>query len=42
MCALQNFFNRWVDGAGVDADREFFAGIAERLVQDGYQAPAAE
>ncbi len=42
VCALQNFFNRWVDGAGVDADHEFFAGIAERLVRDGYQVPAAE
>lgn len=42
VCALQNFFNRWVDGAGVDAGHEFFAGIADRLVKDGYQAPAPE
>lgn len=42
VCALQNFFNRWVDGAGVDAGHEFFAGMADSLVKTGYQAPAPE
>ncbi|TBR12577.1 MAG: peroxidase [Rugosibacter sp.] len=37
VCALHNFFNRWVEGTGVDANEEFFPVNAERLVTEGYR-----
>lgn len=37
VCALHNFFNRWVNGTGVDADEAFFAQVAEHMATDGYQ-----
>lgn len=36
VCALHNFFNRWVDGTGVDADEAFFQQVGKRLTEVGY------
>lgn len=36
VCALHNFFNRWVDGTGVDADDRFFQQVGRRLSEVGY------
>lgn len=40
VCALHNFFNRWVDGTGVDADETFFAAVGQRLTEVGYDRVA--
>ena len=36
VCALHNFFNRWVDGCGVDAGDEDLAKSGTRLAEQGY------
>ncbi len=36
VCALHNFFNRWVDGTGVDADEGFFQQVGKCLSEVGY------
>lgn len=40
VCALHNFFNRWVDGCGVDAPDDFLVTAGERLAETGYSGPA--
>lgn len=41
VCALHNFFNRWVDGTGADADETFFSAVGQRLAEVGYDRIAA-
>ena len=36
VCALQNFFNRWVDGTGVDAPAEWLAAVGQILAKARY------
>jgi uncharacterized peroxidase-related enzyme len=36
VCALHNFFNRWVDGTGVDADEAVLQDIGAYLAAHGY------
>lgn len=36
VCALNNFFNRWVDGSGVDGSDAYVASRGEFLAQNGY------
>lgn len=38
VCALQNFFNRWVDGTGVDADDAELRERGRFLAVQGYTA----
>lgn len=42
VCALHNFFNRWVDGAGVDADDAFLSAAGARLADTGYLRASPE
>ena len=37
VCALDNFFNRWVDGSGVDGDDAYLKDRGEFLAENGYQ-----
>ncbi|MBL4621197.1 MAG: hypothetical protein JKY89_02250 [Immundisolibacteraceae bacterium] len=37
VCALHNFFNRWVDGSGVDGDDAYLKDRGEFLAENGYQ-----
>ena len=42
VCALFNFFNRWVDGTGVsDLPHEAYLASGERLAARGYIPPPA-
>jgi uncharacterized peroxidase-related enzyme len=36
VCALNNFFNRWVDGSGVDGSDAYVAERGQFLAQNGY------
>ncbi|MGK2941608.1 MAG: carboxymuconolactone decarboxylase family protein [Immundisolibacter sp.] len=38
VCALNNFFNRWVDGSGVDAEQSFLDAAGAMLADSGYLA----
>ena len=38
VCALHNFFNRWVDGTGVDADDAELHERGRFLAAQGYTA----
>ncbi|MBV1889613.1 MAG: peroxidase, partial [Gammaproteobacteria bacterium] len=40
VCALHNFFNRWVEGAGVDNDDAQLQQRGLFLAENGYQPPA--
>ena len=37
VCALNNFFNRWVDGCGAGADDDFLAKAGNMLAENGYE-----
>lgn len=40
VCALFNFYNRWIDGTGVRGlPTEAYRRMGERLAQAGYAAP---
>jgi alkylhydroperoxidase family enzyme len=42
VCALFNFYNKWVDAAGVcDMPAPAYAASGERLARFGYMPPAA-
>jgi hypothetical protein len=42
VCALFNFYNRWVDANGVGHhSAELYAMSGERLAQNGYAEPAS-
>ncbi len=36
VCALFNFYNRWVDGAGVHGTPELYEASGKRMAQGGY------
>ena len=36
VCALFNFYNRWIDGAGVHGTPELYAASGERMARTGY------
>ena len=36
VCALNNFFNRWVDGTGADAPDDWLVGAGEALANGNY------
>ncbi|MEC9341658.1 MAG: peroxidase, partial [Pseudomonadota bacterium] len=42
VCALHNFMNRWVDGAGVDADDETLSDRGIFLAEEGYSKKNAD
>jgi uncharacterized peroxidase-related enzyme len=37
VCGLHNFYNRWVDGCGADADEDFFEKAGQVLAKYGYE-----
>jgi alkylhydroperoxidase family enzyme len=40
VCALFNFYNRWIDGTGVQGmPAELYARSAQRMAQGGYAPP---
>ena len=43
VCALFNFYNRWIDGTGVrDMPAEMYQRSAQRMAVSGYAPPAAK
>ena len=38
VCSLNNFFNRWVEGCGADANDEFFQETGGMLAEKGYDS----
>ena len=38
VCALFNFYNRWIDGAGVHGTPELYAASGERMARTGYSS----
>lgn len=36
VCALFNFYNRWIDGAGVHGTPELYRASGRRMAQGGY------
>ncbi len=39
VCSLNNFFNRWVDGCGADANEDFLSKSGKMLADNGYNIP---